>query len=1177
MPLDDAEQKELKANISLSRKRELNFGLCLGKKPENTALVLDQRLPPKKLGLSAKQTAKTAKMTYGILCTEGKVVMLTCHIDPPATLAKKMKHYFLDAGLRLKVQILDADGKLLEEDGDEEDAGGVPASETTAPATDTAAAKWEAAYNKITPALKELAPEAPNAEKIHALWGRLCQMADAGDYANALATMPKVVAALKSATAPAPPTAQELLAELKTLAPALQALIKANPTHKDALLQQVSRIKDAAQDGDKAARDLAGKQIAKLHKMAKSNETSGAAAAQLQFFMTGLTGKTQVLRLPATTTVGDALKVYCKRLDVPSDIDAWISSGTRTLKRTDTLAEAEIGNEATLRVNLRLRGGGEGKNGDGTATRKRKDRNGDGGRDDKPEKSAKSSMIPKLDDPDFDAATEALEALSGTIGRQETLCYDLAIRLANIDLKTLTANDVRLMTHGLTSGLEVCWHDGKLEPTEDYMNRSLVRVRTKKKAVHPDDESAPYNVISEFQIGGRPKGKHAGGAQGQHVTSFVTSREILVGACCGLTDEQALENISKKFANLLQYPAFKDAPYCTLVNSEILKKMQACATASPDTSVYPALLAGLTLDQAMVFYLEVREVMPGASLAAETVLDVQGHGEHRALKRLQEIEQDLEKAGEGTYLTAQQLFHTPGRRRGTKTPGALDALLMLVDGPAPPSDPDPVRATNSLARLNQVDPKLFKMQAKTYVYSIYEAFGDLFQTKLSTTAIADDRAGAYGIADTDAFKDMEIGKWLTIKLCQTYGVDDPAFIIEVFDGARALSALAHATKATDRITASGFCAGLIDQGGGTLTLEFSERPKAYKEGGKEGDHTVAMTMLNKAMSGLLIDRKPEHDDAIPTARMLCAKVDTLLETFKPEKYLKIFYTDLNEAQSSQRLMELSDNIEGTLSSEGTLPEYAGVMKRFIGPSNPDGQRTYGILYYLDQLQTKLREIRPSSASEADMEIDETPVDTGVFLEIAENLLGVINCRPTAVVPNAAAASTGKGEPFFNAALTELSKGKFCSRGIDLSSMPLPDEVQLEQLSALIDSTDPVDEALLIKTLGPDAFKAFQRAYAQHVLIGLLDTGAIAKAVNDAEIDRIFPNTAAFRDLALEECCLFAQAAYPVIFELAGQGALLRDAINARITQSSDGGDDSEYDDELDGEESSDDEEAEFYE
>ncbi|NKB15863.1 MAG: hypothetical protein HC774_01400, partial [Sphingomonadales bacterium] len=123
MPLDKSATDELKANIAFARKRELAFGLCIGKAAETTVLVCHKTKAPDAMGRQAKKDGETAKVACGMMTVEGKNLNLSCEGDVPSGLARKTREMLKIVGLKLKVRILDAAGNAIEEDGDEEEDG----------------------------------------------------------------------------------------------------------------------------------------------------------------------------------------------------------------------------------------------------------------------------------------------------------------------------------------------------------------------------------------------------------------------------------------------------------------------------------------------------------------------------------------------------------------------------------------------------------------------------------------------------------------------------------------------------------------------------------------------------------------------------------------------------------------------------------------------------------------------------------------------------------------------------------------------------------------------------------------------------------------------------------------------------------------------------------------------
>jgi hypothetical protein len=113
--------KETKELFVLSRKRAISFGLCLGKKPETSVLILDKKKAPAILMRMAKKAGETTKLAYGTIESKGKEVTLTCEGKIPPGLAKRLRLYLKSISLPgMSITVLDAAGGLQEEEGDDE-------------------------------------------------------------------------------------------------------------------------------------------------------------------------------------------------------------------------------------------------------------------------------------------------------------------------------------------------------------------------------------------------------------------------------------------------------------------------------------------------------------------------------------------------------------------------------------------------------------------------------------------------------------------------------------------------------------------------------------------------------------------------------------------------------------------------------------------------------------------------------------------------------------------------------------------------------------------------------------------------------------------------------------------------------------------------------------------------
>jgi len=122
MAMEETALDDLKSMLGIARRGALNFGVCMGKKPEDTVMILHRKKPPETLQRLAKKDGDTAKTTCGIIEVAGKKANLQCLDDPPPGLPKALKRFFADTvGMALKVTLVSADGTVLESDGDDDE------------------------------------------------------------------------------------------------------------------------------------------------------------------------------------------------------------------------------------------------------------------------------------------------------------------------------------------------------------------------------------------------------------------------------------------------------------------------------------------------------------------------------------------------------------------------------------------------------------------------------------------------------------------------------------------------------------------------------------------------------------------------------------------------------------------------------------------------------------------------------------------------------------------------------------------------------------------------------------------------------------------------------------------------------------------------------------------------
>lgn len=198
---------EIKSLIGVSRKRALNFGLCLGKKPDTSVILMHRMKSPDVLGRQAKQAGETNKVTYGTLETKGKKLYLTLEADMPAGLAQHGRKFFGSLGIKLSIVVLDSSGNTLESDLDDDDTGDESAADT-GNEVDPNAAKWAAAKDQFEPRVNAtLSSDQGDTSKLRTAWQYAISAADEGDYVTALKVL-KGIAPLLVAGAGAKAAAQ---------------------------------------------------------------------------------------------------------------------------------------------------------------------------------------------------------------------------------------------------------------------------------------------------------------------------------------------------------------------------------------------------------------------------------------------------------------------------------------------------------------------------------------------------------------------------------------------------------------------------------------------------------------------------------------------------------------------------------------------------------------------------------------------------------------------------------------------------------------------------------------------------------------------------------------------------------------------------------------------------------
>ncbi|WP_372575087.1 hypothetical protein [Ruegeria jejuensis] len=887
---------ELKSSISLSRKQPFNFAICLGKAATATVFKTDRKQPPEALVRLAKKEGETQKVAFGTFQTEGAVVALTCLEDPPPGLAKATKKFLHSIGLKLKVVLLDITGAIIED------------SDAELPKL---AADAQSQSDGASETIELIAVKRALAER-----------------------MPDILMALKNS-----PKRDPIITRLKA------DLAAGNAQSVVRLMQAVLKP---------SSEDMRPKEVQRT-----------------QIFVVDPTGKLHTVQIPLTTNAGKLMGAILKKIGAPADLEFRAKAGGHDIKLNDTLAANGITKEATITMMLQLLGGG--KNGGGsekpsneevdqsdeevTSKKKRKvgsedyegdfewDEEGQGNvpkkkKDGNAKKEFKNGVLPK---PEItDAEVENLLSEVGVLDENiKTYLASLATsadnrtqnrplgrepaavachRLSQLEDEELKEMNPLMLAACLRSELDCFWHDIDVPGVGGIDN---VVTKAGVRSVYEGDPL----LVKGVRLNGRPAPKH-GGKNGQHSSAFLMCTEAIQTACCNLEVGKAKENMAVLFKNLLKYPAFSDPTFGALVDPALRSEVERMSSKKN--------LEPLTLDSAIRFYLEVRETLPGASLASDmnkgaSPKNTEGHGEGACRDQLNEFEaalggELLDENGQPFDFKAALIYcyGEPDLDKGTQE--AFDKevrkdFLELVSGLL--DDGSLMRLTNAreqLAKANGIsedDAKaaclnLAQMQIETYLMNLRQTNPRLFAAEMPylEKLVVDqdeDKARDDEMRDIEPVQLPSVGFEIARHLLQQIGLADDILdetAREMINVTETLTPFPHATKIDDRFGAADVVCEIIEDEDGGHALTFSGRPKVKTQGGSEGDHTVSMKMMGRGLEGALLvsDQNSPQKKRLPTKAELLAAVKRLISHFEQDLVDDLF-ADVMEQDDETPLPE----------------------------------------------------------------------------------------------------------------------------------------------------------------------------------------------------------------------------------------------------------------------------------
>lgn len=311
----------LQQMLQKARQRPISFGLCMGKKPEDTVICTDLVKSPDVMMRQAKKQGETAKLTQGTLTVEGKIILFSCETDPPKGLKNNLKKFLLKSDITMKPRVLlPGGGEMADEDGEDgneldgNDTGTVEqdAAQETGPETvqasdtgndggndsgndstdaapgndsdvqqDPLAGEWAQALARLDPAVRTFAAgNDPKAATVAKAWAGAEGAAAKGQYKVALAVAAKVEP-LVAQTAPEAPQPDPLAAKWAAVAPALETLYAAamarNPENRQKLQAAWAMATEKAEAQDyKAALTIAERLKPALDAAAKAAPAEAA-------------------------------------------------------------------------------------------------------------------------------------------------------------------------------------------------------------------------------------------------------------------------------------------------------------------------------------------------------------------------------------------------------------------------------------------------------------------------------------------------------------------------------------------------------------------------------------------------------------------------------------------------------------------------------------------------------------------------------------------------------------------------------------------------------------------------------------------------------------------------------------------------------------------------------------
>jgi len=192
MDKSETEIDEMKGMMVAARRRDLNFGFCLGRTYETALLILHRWRSLEFLRREVRQNGVTNKVVGGSLRLNSRTLTLTCEGTVPPNTARQLRFLLREYELLLKIEIIEGDDAVQVDDDDRDQPDG-NAMSTTPMVDNKRAEQWA----KILPVFdaaveRTIAEDGSNADAIQLAWDGAKFAASEGRYKSAMTAVKKI-------------------------------------------------------------------------------------------------------------------------------------------------------------------------------------------------------------------------------------------------------------------------------------------------------------------------------------------------------------------------------------------------------------------------------------------------------------------------------------------------------------------------------------------------------------------------------------------------------------------------------------------------------------------------------------------------------------------------------------------------------------------------------------------------------------------------------------------------------------------------------------------------------------------------------------------------------------------------------------------------------------------------